>query len=424
MEKFFNGVLKFLAAICAILFVFSTAVALLLFNAERRLFNANLYLRAFESQDLYERLPELAAEMLTSAINLNPCDANPVMCASEGRPSEAQACLEAALGAETYETLVRNKRTPTPEEVQAIQPCLDQYPQDPGEQATQGGPPEYMTSLSTEDWQAIIGAVLPPEMLRPLTEQALTSVFGYLDGQADSAVLSLVEFKAHLGGPAGFEAVMLMLHAQPPCTPEQIVELTAGNLSGEPELILCNPSDEILEFVQPLVESQLQLVVASLPDEAVLIPADAPGMENPLQALRALRIIMRFSPLLPLGLLFLITVFAVRSLKGWLDWWGAPLFLGGLTGLVGAASINPIYKWAFNNTIQPGFPPGLPVSFAETARGILGSVLSGVAAPIIFQSIALLLLGIILVLATRIKRPARIKPKPQDIEGEIPDERS
>ena len=63
-----------------------------------------------------------------------------------------------------------------------------------------------MTSLSTEDWQAIIGAVLPPEMLRPLTEQALTSVFGYLDGQADSAVLSLAGFKAHLGGPAGFEA--------------------------------------------------------------------------------------------------------------------------------------------------------------------------------------------------------------------------
>jgi uncharacterized membrane protein len=42
MDKFFIGVLKFLAGICAILFVFSAGVALMTINKERRLFDSKL----------------------------------------------------------------------------------------------------------------------------------------------------------------------------------------------------------------------------------------------------------------------------------------------------------------------------------------------------------------------------------------------
>ncbi len=422
MDRFFNGILRVLAGICAILFIVTTGVTLLLFNAERRLFNAQLYLRAFESQRVYERLPALAAEALTASGSLNPCEKNPIMCASEGRPPEVQACLEAALGADTYQELVRNQRTPTQEEIALAQPCLDQYPQDPTEQQ-QGGPPDYMKALSAENWEAILSAILPPEMTKSLVENALNSVFAYLNGKTDSATLSLVEFKAHVGGPAGVDAIMQMLRAQPPCTPAQIAEMTIGSLSGDQKIIFCNPSDEVLNLVQPLIQAQLQLAVAGIPDTATLIPASAPGMQNPLEALRVIRAVMRFSPLLPLGLLFLITVFAVRTLKSWLDWWGFPMFLGGLVGLAVSASINPIFKWAFARYIQPKIAY-LPASLTDTGRGVVGSVLSGVTAPIVFQSIVLMLIGIILILATRIKRPAKANPQPQDTEGEIPDQRS
>lgn len=71
MERFFNGVLKFVAVVCAILFVLAAGLALLLFNAEKRLFDAESYIRALESQDFYERLPALVAETLAAAPDSN-----------------------------------------------------------------------------------------------------------------------------------------------------------------------------------------------------------------------------------------------------------------------------------------------------------------------------------------------------------------
>jgi hypothetical protein len=63
------------AAICAILFVVSTVLVLLLFNIERKAFLSATYKQAFEDQRLYERMPGLLATTLTtymaeSGINL------------------------------------------------------------------------------------------------------------------------------------------------------------------------------------------------------------------------------------------------------------------------------------------------------------------------------------------------------------------
>ena len=50
---------------------------------------------------------------------------------------------------------------------------------------------------------------------------------------------------------------------------------------------------------------------------------------------------IRFSPLLVLCLLLLVAVFGVRSLRGWLRWWGIPIFIAafitlsaGITSLI------------------------------------------------------------------------------------------
>ena len=418
MDKFFNGVLKFLAGICASLFVVTAGIALLAFNAEQRLFNAQLYLRVFEDQRIYEQLPSLAAETLASSTNLNPCENNPIACGQESRSAEAQACFENALGTETYQALVHNERPPSEAELASVQPCFDQFGEP--EMSQSGGPPEYLKSLSAEDWRAIISAVLPPEMTRTLIEESLHSVFGYLNGETESAVLSLTAFKAHLSGPSGSQAAMQLLRSQPPCTLEDIAQITFGNLAGEKKLILCNPSDEMLRLIEPLIQVELQAVAARIPDTATLISADAEGMQNPLNALRVVRAILRFSPLLPLGLLFLITVFAVRSLKGWLGWWGIPLFISGLLGMALSLAVYPIFQWAFKMYIAPRFPPALPISLVDTSHGLMTAVLAGVAAPIVFQSIALLLIGMAMIIAMRIKRKVKPTPQPQDMEGEVP----
>ena len=63
---------KFSAGVCAILFVITGVLALLFFNIERKAFSAETYKQAFEKQQLYDRMPGILAQVLTSAIRQNP----------------------------------------------------------------------------------------------------------------------------------------------------------------------------------------------------------------------------------------------------------------------------------------------------------------------------------------------------------------
>jgi hypothetical protein len=63
---------KFVAAVCAILFIITGVLALLFFNIERKAFFAETYKRAFEKQQLYNRMPGILAEVLTTTIAQNP----------------------------------------------------------------------------------------------------------------------------------------------------------------------------------------------------------------------------------------------------------------------------------------------------------------------------------------------------------------
>ncbi len=56
------------AAICAVLFVISSVLVLLLFNIERKAFYAATYKQAFENQGLYQRMPEILGSTLTTYI--------------------------------------------------------------------------------------------------------------------------------------------------------------------------------------------------------------------------------------------------------------------------------------------------------------------------------------------------------------------
>ncbi len=59
---------KWLAGVCAILFVVSGVTALLLVNMERKVFSSETYKLAFEKQNLYESMPHLLAVTVSSYI--------------------------------------------------------------------------------------------------------------------------------------------------------------------------------------------------------------------------------------------------------------------------------------------------------------------------------------------------------------------
>lgn len=62
---------KMFAAICAVLFVISTVLVLLLFNIERKAFISATYKQAFENQRLYERMPAILGVALSEYIAAN-----------------------------------------------------------------------------------------------------------------------------------------------------------------------------------------------------------------------------------------------------------------------------------------------------------------------------------------------------------------
>jgi len=63
---------KLLAAVCAVLFIVSSVIVLLVFNIEQKAFTADTYKQAFAAQGLYQRIPTLLATMLQTSIAENP----------------------------------------------------------------------------------------------------------------------------------------------------------------------------------------------------------------------------------------------------------------------------------------------------------------------------------------------------------------
>lgn len=330
---------KFIAWICAILFVISGITALLFFNGERKAFSSATYKQAFERQNLYERTPEILANALFTT-NAGNANADP-----------------------------------------------------------------YLKMLTVADWQATLTSLLPPEELKAVTDNALDSIFDYLNGKTNFAAISLLPIKARLIGPAGVTAVAQILNAQPDCTAEQLLQLGLGLLNGN--IGLCNPPQELLGLVTPLIESQLQAMTLTLPDEVTILPGTSSGTPaDPRIKLNQARALMKVTPFFPLFFLFGLSVFAIRSAKDWLKWWGYPFLITGAISSLTALLGTPIFVFIIQRILQNrgagSIPPILFSSLLETVNAVTTQILK----PVVIEGaiLAILGLGMVLVAAFWVKK--------------------
>lgn len=323
---------KFIAGVCAVLFIITGVLALLFFNIERKAFSAETYKQAFEDQQLYDRMPGILADALTTAIAQN-----------------AQVSA-------------------------------------------------YLKSFAAQDWESAIAVLVPPEELKVLADSTLDSTFAYLNSRTDSAVISLLPFKSHLAGPAGIQAVLQLLRNKPPCTVDQILQMTFALLGGG-DLIFCNPPPEAVEVVRPLIEAQLQVMILSFPNEITLVSTEHSGTpEDPRLNLRIARAIMQVSPLFPMVFLLGLTIFAVRGLIDWLNWWGWPFLLTGVTSLLvalpGAFLVGFIIQWILESQVGRFLPSVLLLTLRETVSAIASEILE----PVVIIGFALAGMGLLMIL--------------------------
>ena len=254
----------------------------------------------------------------------------------------------------------------------------------------------YLKALTQADWERTLASLLPPDELKTLTDDALDSVFDYLNGKTDSAVVSLLAFKRQMAGESGVEAVKQILAAQPDCTAEQLTQMGLNLISGG-DMILCNVPAETVDLFAPMIETQLQMMTIAIPDEVTLINGNQAGSPNdPRRRLSQVRAGMKLTPILPLVFLFGLTMFAVRRFSDWLKWWGVPFLVTGvlvaLLALIGSPAVSGLVRQA----LQDSSPPFTLLSLVQEA---VVAAARQVLSPVVLQGAILAAAGLGMTLA-------------------------
>ena len=260
-----------------------------------------------------------------------------------------------------------------------------------------GSAPPFLQELTVEEWQTTISTLLPPEELRAMTDQTLDSTFDYLNFKSNSVVISLLPIKARLAGEGGVNVVREFLRTQPDCTLDQLTQMGLGLLSGN--IALCNPPEEAIGFFAPFIQSQLQTITATFPDQIALVPGTESGAPaDPRLRLQWVRSGISVSPFFLFLLLLAIVVFAVRSIRDLLVWWGWPLLItGGLAAmiaLVGSPLVGGILQLIIQIYGAAFLPPLLASAIAETASAVASQMLY----PVILQGFVLAMIGLLMVI--------------------------
>ena len=260
----------------------------------------------------------------------------------------------------------------------------------------QQGMPLGMQSMSEQQWEGFLRELLPPETLKMMGDQALTSTFAYLNGETDSAVVDLTPLKSQMNSSAGTQAVLNLMQTLPPCTLDELARITLSFLSDQ-QIAFCNPPAELAGVVQPLIEGQVQLAATLLPDQVTLARFDpTTGQPDPRQRIQTLRLLMRLSPLLPLMLLFAMTALAVRSLRDWLGWWGIPFIVTGLSVNIMAWMGAPLTSWVFLKTLLRYAPTLLPAVLLDDVSQLAEAIVHQALAPLSLQGWILIGLGLLM----------------------------
>jgi len=204
-----------------------------------------------------------------------------------------------------------------------------------------------------------------------------------------------------MNGPEGKEAVVAYYESLPDCTDLQMEELKTQ--PGEPlpraKMVeeLCKlstfPHSEQIQVYNDV----MRMVVDATPKEFNATQALLKERDNVSSTytykwrLRTYRYNMDLILLIPLGLLFLILIFGVRSMEDLGQWWGIPLIGGGLIALLSSLLSGTLWRGFITGNMPEGIPQTslLYHQIVESTSRMVSPVFT----PLIWQSFLILLIG-------------------------------
>lgn len=353
---------KAFALLFAAAFILVLPLTLITHNIQQHLMQPELYKSALEAQNVYAQIPDLVAEEIVTTLAQND-------------PATAK----------------------TPEE-QVLT--------------------ELLQSLDQEDWRDILITLMPADWAQTEAEAGLDDLFTFLDGQTETLELSLslAPLKANLEGPQGELVLARLVEALPPCTEADLFNFILETLTtGSPTIPVCAPPAELLgenmqtlQFLLPLAAQQIpdtlsiQLTVA---DFEIAHPEKLAGQSNLVLLYRQIKPAFQWSLAAAFGLLVLIAVLAVRSLRGLAFWWGWPLTVGS------AVVVAPIFSnragisaW-LTQLIVERIPAVISPNIAALLEDVIRQLNSTLLDALMKQAVILLVLGIALLVLGRALKP-------------------
>jgi hypothetical protein len=277
------------------------------------------------------------------------------------------------------------------------------------------------------DWREIRWEVLTNKILTEWTSITVGGTYEWIDSddRVPDIQWSMESFIRLVDSEHGTRSISIAYSALPSCKEDQISDFKT-RLAAAP------PGTEVLynlcEFPDPWHEDQFGDYLESLEDLIANIPRrfdltvrlsrvqDTAGVgpDAIKTQLRLIRWLMKLAPLIPVALLFLILVFEVRSLRSFGQWWGIPLTIGGVFTLLVALTYRPLVTVLL-----------IAGPLSETPELIREEVLSGMLTlasyifkPMLWQSLAVLAVGLVLILIGSVSKPKidQIKAKQQAAE--------
>jgi hypothetical protein len=256
--------------------------------------------------------------------------------------------------------------------------------------------PAAMQGMSTKAWEEFFRTLLPQEALKLIGDDTLNQTFAYLNMQSNTVTISLLPIKVNMATESGIQAVFTLFRTQPDCTLLQVAQMTFNLLSAQ-DIAFCNPPEELTPLLTPVIQAELQTAALVIPNEVTILNSE--NLQNdPRQRIQTTRTLMKLSPLLPIGFLFLLTLTIVNSLQSWLSWWGVPLLSTGaiamLVSLTGAPIIGVILKKIVTQRISVTLPAALSNYASELASAMVSTILR----PIFWEGLILFFIGLGMIL--------------------------
>ena len=309
---------RFLAAVCAIVFVPVTVLVIFLDAAGTRLIHAPIYRDALVSEKFYARYPALTGEVVRT------------------------------VGSNTDDTKLA----------------------------------KLLHALTPDDCATLLGAVIPPTYLQQQVEGSLDQCFAYLhsDTAASAGRISLAELKRRLRSPDVVAAYAKVLAAKPPGTDAQVAEADGLPFDCQP------PKDKLPQVLEHFGQTMRSLA-DQMPDDFEIYHdagqggstgATATTIAQARHRVRQFETIVSWSTAVPLVLLVLIALLAVRSLRGGLFWWGVPCLLAGAIAAGFAGLTVPTVQWISTNLVAPALPPGTSPAILQALLDFMTAVVQQV----------------------------------------------